>query len=181
VIRSSYILPQPEAVGFRPIRAWLPSGRKLRLRSRRFSQQACAHQNSRPSRRTPFKATYFPHTSFLRSRYPFTHSQWLQDLYPALFAKLPGNWLLLLHRSAPLSLLCALASPLLPRRLSHPSSSRPVESRQLTLPVPRRPSTVIFHRAWKAIEQKADQQTERADWPKEKLLVSQPLPQWLQN
>lgn len=91
-----------------------------------------------------FKADCFPHTSLLRSRYPSTHSQWLQDLYPVLSARLPGNWLLLPHRSAPLSLLCALASPLLPRRLLPHSSSRPVVSRQSTLLAPRRLFTVIF-------------------------------------
>jgi hypothetical protein len=107
-----------------------------------------------PADERPFKAAWVPHTSSPNSRYPLTHSQWLQDLLPALSAKPPGNWLLLLPRSAPLSLPFALASQLPPRPLSPPTSSRPVVSRQLTLPAPRRPSTVILSPALSPCTQK---------------------------
>jgi hypothetical protein len=85
-----------------------------------------------------------PH-KFPRSKIPLTHSQWLQDLLPALCAKLPDNWLLLLPRSAPLSLLFVPVLPLPPRSPSPPASSRSVVSRPLTSLAPRRSSTVILN------------------------------------
>lgn len=91
------------------------------------------------------KEDIIPHTSLIKipSHTLFAHSQWPQDKLPVLSATLPGNWLPLLPRSAPLSRPSTpLRAHLPPRLLSPPSSSRPVASRPLTLLAPRRPSTV---------------------------------------
>lgn len=112
------------------------------------------------------------------SRYPSRPpTQWPQDKQPVLSASPPGNWLPLLPRSAPLSrpsALPALASQLPPRPLSRLASSRRAASRQLTLPAPRRPSTVSLGAIGCVDERELTVTAERADWPKEKLLVSWP-------
>ena len=121
------------------------------------------------------KEVTVPHILFIKipSHTVFAHSQWPQDKLPVLSATPPGNWLPLLPRSAPLSRPSTLPPALLPVLLSPPSSSRPVASRPSTSLAPRRPSTVGIE-PLSQLQLDLTRVIERADWPKEKLLVSLP-------
>lgn len=119
----------------------------------------------------------FPFFCFLLPIYPHTHthSQWPQDPLPELSVSPSGNWLPQQSRDALLSLpstLFELVLQLPPRLLSPLNSSKPVVSRPLTLPEPRRPSTVGSKSFFKSRKYTDVPPPERADWPKEKLLVS---------